>query len=221
MTDFTADVSKRIGRCIIVGAGDFFGLHENPSHDDILIAADAGLQNIIRHGLVPDIILGDFDSLDRDIEYYCIKKGTEILRFPIEKDDTDMMLAVKEGLKRGFTFFELYGGTGGKRVDHLLANIQTLVYLSHRGATGRLYGKGYLITAITDSRIDLVARIGATISVFAQGGTAEDVTISGTKYTLTNETLQPDFPLGVSNEARSENVVIEVKRGTLVVVLFC
>lgn len=217
---FTDKKEIGLGRCIVIGAGDFAGLRDVPSPGDLLIAADAGIKKFFSLGLVPDLILGDFDSLDSAPESLPIKKGTEILRFPIEKDDTDMMLAVKEGLKRGYRHFELYGGAGGQRVDHLLANIQTLAYLSKRGAKGSLYGTDYLITTITDDSIELTARFGATLSVFAHGGPAEGVTLSGVKYTLYAATLTPDFPLGVSNEARADKIFIEVKRGTLIVVLF-
>jgi thiamine pyrophosphokinase len=223
MSDFSPDSASRSGRCIIVGAGDFFGLRRNPGHGDLLIAADAGLCNIAKCGLTPDIILGDFDSLDPDENIdlmggEAIKKP-EIVSFPIEKDDTDMMLAVKEGLSRGYTVYELYGGTGG-RVDHLLANLQTLAYLSCRGAAGWLYGENYAVTAISNGHINFSARAGATVSVFAHGGPAEGVTLSGFKYILGGATLSPDFPLGVSNIADSGNAFIEVTSGTLLVVIY-
>jgi thiamine pyrophosphokinase len=224
MSNFSPFSGNRSARCIIVGAGDFFGLRRNPKHGDLLIAADAGLCNIVKCGLTPDIILGDFDSLDSEdtIDFTGDKisiKKPEIIRYPIEKDDTDMILAVKEGLSRGFTEFDLYGGTGG-RVDHLFANLQTLAFLSCRGASGRLYGENYIVTAVTDGYIRLSTRAGATVSVFAHGGPAEGVTLSGLKYALEGATLATDFPLGVSNIATGENAFIEVKRGTLLVVIY-
>lgn len=224
MSNFSPDSDSRSGRCIIVGAGDFFGLRRNPRHGDLLIAADAGLYNIAKCGLTPDIILGDFDSLDPDEKSDLIGgeaavKKPVIVRFPIEKDDTDMILAVKEGLSRGYTEFELYGGTGG-RVDHLLANVQTLAYLSCRGAAGWLYGENYAVTAISNGHIRFSARAGATVSVFAHGGPADGVTLSGFKYILEGATLSPDFPLGVSNIADGGNAFVEVKCGTLLVVIY-
>lgn len=224
MSDFSPDSASRSGRCIIVGAGDFFGLRRNPGHGDLLIAADAGLYNIAKCGLTPDIILGDFDSLDPDINSDLMggeaaEKKPEIVRFPIEKDDTDMMLGIKEGLSRGYTGFELYGGTG-ERIDHLLANLQTLAFLSCRGAEGWLYGENYAVTAISNGHINFSARAGATVSVFAYGGPADGVTLSGFKYTLEGATLSPDFPLGVSNIADGGNAFIEVTSGTLLVVIY-
>lgn len=219
MSDSSGTQLIRAGKCIIFGAGDFFGLQTTPGPDDLLIAADGGLEKVIDLGLEPDLILGDFDSLKPDFDFGQIKKGTEFLRFPPEKDDTDMMLAVKEGLKRGFKTFVIYGGTGD-RIDHLLANIQTLIYLSKSNASGWLYGSNYKITAVTDDKIALYARPGATVSVFSFGDKAEGVTLSGVKYPLADATLCCDFPLGVSNVAVDVNVVIEVKKGTLAIVLY-
>lgn len=215
---------RKSGKCIIVGAGDFFGLRRMPVGGDLLIAADGGLDTLAAYNLTPQIILGDFDSLNPDgrndyINGGTVDMGTEIIRFPKEKDDTDMMLAVKEGLERGYADFELYGGTGG-RVDHFIANLQTLVYLTRRGANGWLYGGDYSVTAVTNGRLWCSARAGASVSVFAAGGSAEGVTLSGLKYPLAKATLYPDFPLGVSNEASGGTVGIEVMRGTLTVVIY-
>ena len=81
-------------------------------------------------GVVPDLLLGDFDSMDQPEDF------DRVRRMPVEKDDTDTMLAVKTGLEQGCGEFYLYGGTGGKRLDHTLANLQTLLYLRRRGAPG-------------------------------------------------------------------------------------
>lgn len=215
---------RRSGKCIIVGAGDFFGLRRAPVGGDLLIAADGGLDSLAACSLTPDIVLGDFDSLNPDgmhdfINGGTVGVGTEILKFPEEKDDTDMMLAVKEGLGRGYAEFELYGGTGG-RIDHLLANLQTLVYLTRRGASGWLYGKDYAATAVTNGRLWFHARKDAIVSVFAEGGSAEGVTLSGFKYPLSSATLFPDFPLGVSNKASGGTSCVEVRRGTLLAVIY-
>lgn len=166
----------------------------------------------------------EIDSINPDGKINYINGGsvgmnTEIIRFPKEKDDTDMMLAVKEGLARGYRDFRLYGGTGG-RIDHFLANLQTLVYLTRRGANGWLYGDGYAVTAVTNGRLWCSARAGASVSVFAEGGLAEGVTLSGLKYALSGATVYPDFPIGVSNEASGGTVGIEVARGTLIVVIY-
>ena len=97
--------------CFIFGAGPFFGLPVSPAPGDVVFAADGGYRHCQAAGLQPDLLLGDFDSLND------LPKGIPIHTFPVEKDDTDTMLAIKYGLKEGYRTFHLYGGTGG-RPDH-------------------------------------------------------------------------------------------------------
>ncbi len=202
-------------KCTIVGAGDFFGLRTPPKRGDLLIAADGGLDKLSGYSITPDIIMGDFDSIKGGVS----DLKAEIIRFPKEKDDTDMMLAVKEGLVRGYKDFRLYGGTGG-RVDHFTANMQTLVYIARHGAIGWLYGEDFAVTAITDGRLGFNAREGAPVSIFAADGTAYGVTLSGLYYELSNAALSPDFPLGVSNKGLGGTACVEVKKGALLIVIY-
>ena len=103
-------------RCFIFAAGTFYGLRERPAPGDLVIAADAGFQTCRKAGIVPDLLLGDFDSMDQPADF------ANIHRSPVEKDDTDTMLAVKTALEQGCDTVYIYGGTGGKRLDHTLAN---------------------------------------------------------------------------------------------------
>lgn len=116
--------------CYIFGAGSFYGLDRCPRADDFIIAADGGWLACRKTGITPDLLLGDFDSLSTQPDF------PNILRVPVEKDDTDTMLAVKTGLERGETEFHIYGGMGGRRTDHTIANFQALLYLARRGAQG-------------------------------------------------------------------------------------
>ncbi len=114
--------------CYIFGAGSFYGLDRCPRADDFIIAADGGWLACRKTGITPDLLLGDFDSLSTQPDF------PNILRVPVEKDDTDTMLAVKTGLERGETEFHIYGGMGGRRTDHTIANFQALLYLARRGS---------------------------------------------------------------------------------------
>ena len=125
-------------RCFIFAAGTFYGLRKRPEAGDLVIAADAGYRVCQQEGLVPDVILGDFDSMEAP------DAGEKVCRLPVEKDDTDTLAAVKLGLERECTDFWIYGGTGGKRLDHTLANLQTLLYLRRRGARGFLYDNDFV-----------------------------------------------------------------------------
>jgi len=175
-----------------------------------VIAADAGYKALQEVNIKPDLVVGDFDSLGH------VPAGENIVRHPVMKDDTDMMLAVKLGLERGFTRFHIYGGMGG-RTDHTIANIQTLAYIANRGASAFLYGDGEIITVIKNGFISFSAGSEGTVSAFAMGGKAEGVCESGLLYGLENAELTPDFPLGVSNEFTGEAAEISVRNGLLLV----
>jgi len=196
--------------CVIFGAGDFNGLQHELRHDDFVIAADAGWYHCREAGLTPDLLLGDFDSMPHVPEF------EHICRVPVRKDDTDMMLAIKEGLARGQTQFHIYGGMGGERTDHTLANLQGLLYLAHHGATGWLYGKKERYTALCKGEITLPGQKGI-FSLLCMGQTVRGISIRGGDYPLTDAELTPEFPLGVSNHFVGNDVKISLAEGDLVI----
>ena len=198
--------------CYIFGAGSYYGLSRRPAPGDTIIAADGGWRVCREEGIVPDLLLGDFDSL------HTVPDFAHICRVPVEKDDTDMMLAIKEGLARGETEFHLYGGMGG-RTDHTIANLQGLLYLAERGAQGWLYGDRERFTAIRNGEIDLPAREKGIVSVFCMGADAQGVTIEGGQYTVHDAVLTASFPLGVSNHFVGNPVRVAVTRGSLLIAL--
>lgn len=198
--------------CYIFGAGSYFGLIRRPAPEDTVIAADGGWRICREEGIVPDLLLGDFDSL------HTVPDFGHIRRVPVEKDDTDMMLAIKEGLARGETDFRLYGGVGG-RTDHTIANLQGLLYLAARGAQGWLYGDRERFTAICGGELCLPARERGIVSVFCMGADAQGVTIEGGQYTVHDAVLTASFPLGVSNHFVGNPVRVSVTQGSLLIAL--
>ena len=194
-------------RCVIFCAGEFTGLCHQPRQDDLLIAADGGICHLQSLGLQPQVILGDFDSLGH------IPPGAEV--FPVEKDDTDSMLAIKKGLALGCDTFLLYGAMDGNRPDHTVANYQALLYLAQRGARGFLTGTHQIATVLRDGCVTFPDRFRGHLSLFCLGPTAEQVCISGTKYTLDQGSLSADFPLGVSNSFLGRAATVSVGNGSL------
>ncbi len=199
------------GTCYIVGAGDFYGeLNKNP--EDLLIAADGGYEHVLKLGLVPDILIGDFDSLDE------LPKDIKTLRYPVEKDETDMFLAYKIGTQKGCREFMIYGGVGG-REDHTFANYSLLLYAKNQNNSAFLFGNHTKTYILKNEKILLSGHKGKTVSVFAFGGMAEGVSIKGLKYELEDGELLPDFPLGVSNSFIDEtDAFISVKNGSLLII---
>ncbi len=198
-----------MGKCIIFCAAEFDRLLAPIEDTDHIIAADGGLRHTDALGIRPHEILGDFDSLGY------IPQDSRV--FPVEKDDTDAMLAVRRGLALGYREFWLYGSMDGPRLDHTVANFQTLQFLADRGARGLLIGKTFLATVIREDSLQLPAGLTGTISVFCMGADAEGVALEGLYYPLENGRLTAGFPLGVSNHFVGQAAKISVKQGSLLV----
>lgn len=209
-------------RCIVIGAGDLtvgtMEVHEN----DLVIAADGGLGYCGLLGVEPDLILGDFDSVSPDeakaVETLEQQIPERILRLPREKDDTDMLAALKEGLRRGYRDFRIYGGTGG-RFDHTLANIQCLLYLKSQDAVGYLVDGTGMIMVLVDESVELQKGLEGYLSLFSLSEESVGVTIRGMKYPLDRAVIRNDFPVGISNEFTGEKAFISVEKGQLVCML--
>lgn len=196
--------------CMIFCAGGFSALEEPVKDGDYILAADGGFSHVQALGLEPDGILGDFDSLGY------VPDSAKV--YPVEKDDTDSMLAVRRGLELGFRRFLLYGCLDGPRLDHTLANLQTLQFLADRGAVGYLIGKDHIVTTVTNAALEFPAEAQGIVSVFCMGPDARGVTLTGLQYPLENGTLTPGFPLGVSNHFTGQPALIRVENGTLLVI---
>lgn len=199
-----------MSRCFIFAAGTFYGLRERPADGDLVIAADAGYRACQAAGIVPAVVLGDFDSMDAP------EDGTELCRLPVQKDDTDTLAAVRLGLERGCTEFHIYGGTGGKRLDHTVANFQTLLFLRRQGGRGFLYDNDFVWTVLENESITVKKTVEwGLLSVFSLGDRAEGVTETGVQYPLTDGTLANGFPMGVSNHILEDEAAVSVRHGAL------
>ena len=199
-----------MARFVIFCAGGFEQLLEPLHADDYLLAADGGLTHFEKLDRSPDGILGDFDSLGY------VPQCAEV--FPVEKDDTDAMLAVRRGLAMGYREFLLYGSLDGPRLDHTVANFQTLQFLADRGATGYLIGNTHIVTVVKNGQIRFPAEAAGILSVFCMGADASGVTIEGLQYTAEDAVLSAGFPLGVSNHFVGQPARIAVKDGSLLVI---
>ena len=198
-------------RCFIYSAGTFYGLREQPQPGDLLIAADAGLLLCRRLGLEPDLVIGDFDSMPQPDD-------EPTVRVPVEKDDTDTMLAIRAGLDAGCTQFHFYGATGGHRLDHTLANLQSLAFLRRHGARGYVYDDCFVYTVIENETLTVRQTVPwGLLSIFNLEAPASGVTLRGVQYELTDAALDSGFPIGVSNHILAPQAEITVQSGLLLV----
>ncbi len=227
------------GLCLLISGGDFSPLPKELYEADYVIACDKGWQYAERLGLSPDLILGDFDSVPPPMT------SVPVEHFPTRKDDTDTMLAARRALAMGYRDIAVACAFGG-RFDHALANLQTAAFLASHGARTRLVGTDTDALAFAGANADALAfdrtdidvrtfagantdapafvrterfprRDGWSLSVFALSDICQGVSIRGTEYVCTDETLTNTFPIGISNAWASEEAEISVRSGILLV----
>ncbi len=175
--------------CAIVSGGSFGTIATD--NYQYIIACDHGLDHCNTCGIVPNIVMGDMDSVTSSMP-----SGVQCVRYSSDKDDTDTMLAVKYAIEQGYTAIDILCATGG-RIDHMLANIQCLVYAVQSGVSCYIIDNNNIITA-TNSIIDVEHREGYSLSLLSHSNSCI-VSVSGTQYTLDRHTLSNAMPLGVSN----------------------
>ena len=197
--------------CYIVGAGECKKLDFTKKDGDIVIAADGGYKYLQRAGIKPDIVIGDFDSLGKAPE------GEKIIRLKPEKDVTDTYAAVSEGIKCGYSRFNIYGASGG-RIEHTLANIQLIASLAEKNMQASIFDGSTVITAVTAKTLRFDSAYNGYISIFAHSDKCTGVCLRGLKYPLENAELSNLFPLGVSNEFLGVESEIVIGNGTAIIV---
>ena len=196
--------------CYIVGAAPADVMPE-VREGDFLIAADKGYEALRAAGIAPDLIMGDFDSLGFTPE------GENVLPHSPIKDDTDLLLAIRWAMERGWRRFVIYGALGGKRLDQTVASFQTLRFLADHGAKGRLVGDGWNVALLQNAALRFPSTASGWLSLFVSGEEARGVTLRGLKYELTDAALTCGMPLGVSNEFLGCEARIAVADGALFV----
>lgn len=199
--------------CIILAGGDPVSeetFKEYAPDEAYIIAADSGLLLAESLGLKPDLIVGDFDSAPRP-------ESGNIREYPVEKDDTDLMLAVKAGLENDCEEFYIFGATGG-RLDHTFAAIQSLAFLLENSAYGCIISDDTFIELLFPGKYQLPYMQGFSLSLFSWSDVVSGLDIKGAKYNGNDLMLFNSFPLGVSNEVIKGSASISFSHGVLLVI---
>lgn len=202
-------------RWVILGGADisdYSAIKPKITSEDFIVCADAGQKHLDPLGVSADLYIGDFDSSHKP------ETDTEIITFPVEKDDTDTMLALKEGIKRGCKSFMIFGGIGG-RFDHTFGNIQTLLYADKHSASAALADEKNLIFVLKNDTAFIEKNEGEKVSLFSLNGPAHGVSLEGFYYPLSNASVYPFDTLTVSNHIVAPQGKITVKKGTLLIVV--
>ena len=200
---------KSSDRCVVLGGGPISAQEIALLRpDDTIWAADAGLLAARRFGLKPSLCLGDWDSCPMPEEQH------DLIVLPTEKDDTDTHYAARLIVQHGFTQALLLGCIGG-RLDHTIASMNTVLWLTASGVRCWMVGEGSAVSALKEGSVRLPRREDCYFSIFAADGDAEGVSLSGMKYPLEKAQIVSSFPIGVSNEILEEWGEVSVQKGAL------
>lgn len=195
--------------CYIVCAGEKLNLPTSIPDNCYVIAVDAGYEYLTQSGIKPDLVVGDFDSLNY------VPTNEQIIQLPKAKDDTDSLFAIKAGILEGCKEFHIYCGTGG-RFEHTFSNIQCLSYIAENNLKGILYDGKYIMTAIHNDELKISNGKGY-VSVFSLTTESVGVNLEGLKYPLIDYTMSNNYPIGVNNEFTGKDAKIKVANGTLLI----
>jgi thiamine pyrophosphokinase len=211
--------SDRSFTAIVLAGGDAVGarLRAALPRPDLVIAADSGLEQAAALGLVVDVVVGDFDSVDPDALAAAVRAGVAVERHPTAKDQTDLELAVLAAQRRGATRVVIVGSSGG-RIDHDLANLMLLGSSVYAPLHLEAIGAGGRVVAVHD-RIEIGGAPGDLVTLLAVAGPAHGVRTQGLRYPLHGETLEPGSTRGVSNVLVEAVATVEVAAGALLVLL--
>ena len=201
--------------CILTGGtlGDISRVSARIPRMDYVVCADEGLYYAEGLGLIPDRVVGDFDSVDPALLDQYRDKGIAIDEYPVHKDETDTQIAADSLLAMGASEIWLIAGAG-TRLDHSYANLMLLFRMAEKGARARLINQYNLITPILDEH-DIYGEEGQIVSFLPFGGEAVVDTATGLSYSLTGLRLPMTEPVGVSNVMTGEKAHVRLKKGRL------
>jgi thiamine pyrophosphokinase len=211
-------MSKKI---VIVSGGkveEAFALPILKSQDrEYIIAVDKGMEFLYHHQIMPNYIVGDFDSVDKEIgDYYRNETNVPIREYNPVKDASDTEIAIRLAMTLGAKELIILGATGG-RIEHLWANVQCLMIPFKAGIDARIMDSQNMIRLIGDeTHIRKEDAFGKYFSVFPLGDEVYGLSIKGAKYPLYNHTLSAYNSLCVSNQIVDDEVVIDFHTGVVI-----
>lgn len=206
--------------CLVVGSGNVESnelLLSLAKSSALIVCADGGASYLQRAGIIPHVLIGDFDSIEPALLNSFKALDVEIVKYPSKKDFTDMELALDYAVKRGATRIFIMGATGS-RLDHTLSNIQLLHKLADSGVEGVIANENNFIYLITSS-IELSKKDGYKLSLLPASETVEGITTQGLAYPLKDAVLHVGTGLGISNEFMDEKASVSIKSGKLYVIV--
>lgn len=182
-----------------------------------IVAVDGGYRHCRAAGIRPGSLWGDMDSLPAELLLQARTEGIEVARIPCEKDDTDTLYTLRRLREEGIKTVDIVCALGG-RLDHLVANLQTLLYAAKAGIACRLIDDGAVAEVLLPGNHRLQREDFQLFSLFSLGERCEGVTIRGAKYLLSDYSMGNDFPIGVSNAFLGAEAQVFFRSGALLLI---
>lgn len=182
---------------------------------EYVICADGGLEKVKGLGLMPDLILGDFDSVSASVLERYKSLNIETVTFPPEKDYTDMELAITHAVKKGFKDIVLVGASG-TRLDHTVANMLLIEKYHKIGINIVILDNNNLIQMVTNN-MTIPFRKNHFVSIMPLSESIEGLTLEGFEYPLNNINVERGSTLCISNEISENMGVIRLDKGSAIV----
>jgi thiamine pyrophosphokinase len=207
-------------KAIVVAGGDAVAQDAALlSGADVVIAADSGAHWLETSGVLPDLVIGDMDSIDPALLERLVAQGIEVERHPTEKDASDVELAVSRAVADGADQVVILGALGGERLDHEIANLLLLVDRRWNGIDARAVRGGTTVRALRgEGRRELDGSTGDLVSLLPLGSDATGVRTEGLRYPLDGDTLESGRSRGLSNEIERAPASVSLEGGTLLII---
>ncbi len=184
--------------------------------EGVIIAVDGGLHHLIKHNWLPDLLIGDLDSVLPEELRIIQSANIEIELFPREKDFTDFELALDKAASYHPSKIDIHGALGG-RIDHELTNLAVFASEKYSSMELRIVNENQSITLIRKTRT-IDGQPGDLISLIPFGGEVQGVTTHGLQYPLANETLPLSSSRGISNVMLIQTAEVIISKGLLLCV---
>lgn len=184
---------------------------------DYIICADGGANHTYNMGIIPNYIIGDLDSIDKNIVDYYKNSSVDFEKFPTKKNETDSELCIYLAKKLNANKIHLIGALGG-RIDHTIANINLLYYIKSKGIDPVIISEKEEIYIAINEELVINGEVGNIVSIIPINGDAQGVTLKNLEYPLEDHCMEFSLPLGISNVMTDNKCIIKVDDGSLLII---
>ena len=189
----------------------------NNQNYDYIICADGGANHAYKMNITPNYIIGDSDSINKEVIDFYKKQNILFEEFPSKKNETDSELCILLSKSLNASKIDLFGTLGG-RIDHTLANINLLYYIREQEIIPRIISEQEEIYIATNECVKIKGKEKDIISIIPIKGDVKGITLENLEYPLNNYDMNYSTPLGISNIMLSEECKIAVKKGSLLII---